>query len=150
MARTGLIAARLEQELAIERVLQNRAQALIREGPQLQGALAGRFQPLVGVSLGQTQDAETRAVAHFRMRLRFENVVYDLCGRRAHRLGPVNQARRSPFQMRLVALRAMFGISGVAVSGTAARMRSHTHTVMKDLDGRGGEVKRASKARPTS
>jgi hypothetical protein len=48
-----------------------------REGPQLQGALTGRFQPLIRVGLGQAQDAKTRAVAHFRMRLRFENAVYD-------------------------------------------------------------------------
>src|SRR5206468_1879617 len=47
----------IEQQLAVERVLQDGLQALIREGLELDRPLAGGFQPRSGVDLFQTQDA---------------------------------------------------------------------------------------------
>ena len=134
MVGAGLIAVRLERELAIERVLQDGAQALIRASLQLESALAGRFQPLVGVGFGQAQDAEARAISHLRMRLGFQNRTNHLCRGRADGFGPVNQARRSPFQMRLMTLGPVIGIGGVPVSGAAAQMGSDAHAIMEDLD----------------
>ena len=42
--------------------------------------------------------------------------------------------------MRLMAFRAMLGIGGMAVGGTAARMRSDTYTAVEDLDSRSCEA----------
>src|SRR5215475_8408898 len=67
MARTRASGSGIEQELAVQRSLQNRLQTLIGEGLQLDGALAGGFQPRLGVDLLQAQDAQTGAVSHFRM-----------------------------------------------------------------------------------
>ena len=69
MAWPGLLGFPARAGLPIQRVLQNRSQALIGEGLELQGALAGGFQTFVGVGFGQAQNAQTGAVTHLRMRL---------------------------------------------------------------------------------
>ena len=58
MLRAGLVLFRLEGQLAVEGALQDGAQAGIGAGLELQRALAGSFEPLVGVCLGQTQNPE--------------------------------------------------------------------------------------------
>ena len=59
---------RSEHELTVERAFENRFHALIGEGLELNGPLAGSFQSLLAIDLLQAEDPQSGAVAHFRMR----------------------------------------------------------------------------------
>ena len=99
----------------------------------MEGALAGGFQSWLGVDLLQTQDAQTGAVAHFRVRLALQDGTDDFGSGNANAFGPMNQSRRCPFQMRLVALGHRFGYGGMAISSGAAQVGSDARSTMEDL-----------------
>src|SRR5580693_5234906 len=69
MFRTGTIRLQREGGLPIQATLENRLQAGVGAGLQLDGALAGRFEPGGRVGLGQAQDSQTGPVADLGMRL---------------------------------------------------------------------------------
>jgi hypothetical protein len=124
----------IECGLPVERALQDRAQAGIGAGLQLQRTLTGRFEPLVGIGLGQAQDPEASAIAHLRMRLAGEDGTDDFgCGG-AHGFAPVNQAGRRPLDVSLVALRHVLKNGRVAVGCRAAGMGSDTLAAMEYFD----------------
>src|SRR6476620_6414095 len=93
MARAGRGGFRIKQRLTVERAFQNRFQTLIREGLELEGALAGGFQSWLGVDFLQTQDAQTGAVAHLRVRLALQDGTDDFGSGNANAFGPMNQSR---------------------------------------------------------
>ena len=46
----------------------------------MQGTLAGGFEPLFGISLGQAQDSETSAIFHLGMGIAGEDRTNHFCG----------------------------------------------------------------------
>lgn len=96
----------------------------------------------MAVGLGQAHDAQTSAVSHFGMRLALEDGAHGLCGRRARSgLGPMDEPRRCPLEMRLVTLGHVFAQNGVLVGSPAARMRGDAFAVVEDLNRCRGEAR---------
>jgi hypothetical protein len=133
MARAGRNGLRIEQELAVERALQNRFQTLIGEGLQLDGTLAGGFQSWLGVYSLQTQNTQAGTVTHLGVRLALQDGADDFSGGRADSFGPMNQPGRCPCQVRLVALGHMLRHGCMAIGGAATRVGSDSFSTMKDL-----------------
>src|ERR1700722_9308851 len=97
MFRAGPVRLQREGGLSIQTAFENRFQALVGAGLQLECALAGRFEPRMGVSFAEAHDAKTSPVAHLGMRPAFQNRAHHLGSGFAYRgFGPVNQPRRGP------------------------------------------------------
>src|SRR5580698_5102679 len=73
MFRARPLRLRRESGLSVQPAFQNRLQGLVRAGLQLQGTLAGSFQPWIGVGLAQAHDSQTSPVAHLGMGPTFQN-----------------------------------------------------------------------------
>ena len=69
--------------------------------------LAGEFQALRAVLIGQAQDAQRRAVTLLGMRLGADDVIDERAGGEPDGLAPVDQPRGRPLQVRPVGSRAM-------------------------------------------
>ncbi len=95
----------------------------------------------IGVGLAQAHDSQAGAIAHLGMRLAFEDRADHLRGGLAHGFGPVNQPRRRPLQMRLMALGHVLLNRGVPVSRGAAQMRGDALAEWKISTVRGGEAR---------
>jgi hypothetical protein len=120
MFGTGMGGLGFEQQLPVERVLQDGLQTLIREGLELDRPLAGGFQPRARVKLFQPQDAQAGPIPHLGARFALKNGLDHLGRRRPDPFGPVDQPRGRPFQVRLVALGHVFGHGGVPVGKAVA------------------------------
>ena len=82
---------------------------------------------------GQTNDPETRTVAHLRVRLVVHDALEKPRSVGADSLGPVHHPGGSPLQMRLVGTRTVFGNSdGVPVT-SRTQVGSHALTFMEQL-----------------
>jgi hypothetical protein len=135
MLRAGLLHFQFKYSLPVERSFQNRFQALVGVRVQQQGALAGRLQAYRGVSLGQAHDAQASAVTHLRMRLAFEDDPHQLRSRWAYIRGPVDQPRRRPLQVGLMAFGTVVVQRGRRMCHQPAAMGGDAHAMIEDLDG---------------
>ena len=77
------------QGLAVEPAFQYRLHTLIGAGSGGHGTRRRRFQPLVRIALPQSQNAQTRPVAHLRVGLTFQDGSEQLRRGRPHRLRPM-------------------------------------------------------------
>ena len=91
MLRAGAFRFRQEARLPVQPALKNRLQALIGTGLGCEGPLASRFQPRVGIGLGEAENAQTGAITHLRVGLVFQDSADDLGRRLPDAFPPMNQ-----------------------------------------------------------
>src|SRR5215472_13970139 len=138
VVRSRSITVQLKRWLLIESVPQDRFQARIRVDSQQQRSLASCLQPLCGESFRQAENAQAGPVSGFWMRLALQDGPHHFGRCRSDRSRPVDQARGSPFQMRLMTLGPMLVNGGSGIRDEAAWMRGNPHATVEDFHGGGG------------
>ncbi len=134
----GWAAMRQPERLLVERILQDRLHALIAARSGEQRPLGSGFHPLDRILGGKTDDAQAAAITHLRVRFVGQDAFKQPCCEWPDGFGPMHHPRRSPFQMRLMGLRAVLRIRHRLAPRARAQMRGHALALVKDLDRRGG------------
>ncbi len=121
----ALLFGSLWQGLLIQPGFQDRLDALVREGIDKEGPLAGGFKPFISIRLAKAHDAETRSKPLLRMRAAGHDRGKKIgCGR-ACLLGPADDSRRGPLKMPLVRLghvRFDRGVGSLEITSHMARL----------------------------
>lgn len=123
---------------AVELFIEHGFHAAVGVNGQETSPLGGGFQACMRVLIGQSQDAEARAIPLLGVRSRGHDLLDHFAGCGADGLGPFNQPRGRPLQMTLMRLGPMFVDGGGLVGDVTADMRSYPLAAMEDLHGRSG------------
>src|SRR5438093_5363129 len=126
------------QGLAVEAVREDRLHAPIARGAHGPRALTRLLDPRGVVAAGEAQEAEAGAEALLGMRAEREDLAHDGGRRWPDRLGPADEARRSPLRVAPMGVGPMRRLRREAVADVAAAMGGDAAAVAEDLDHRRG------------
>src|ERR1019366_1968671 len=118
---------------SIQRVLQDRLHALIATSLGEECPFRCGFHALPRVLLRQANDAETRAIAHLRVRLLVQDSLEQLGRVRTDAACPVHHSRWRPFQMGLMALGAVLVLGDRLTAPATAQVGSGPVALVEDL-----------------
>ena len=118
---------------AVQAVLENRFDTLIRTGSERKGTAAGGFKPLGARAFPQSHDASTRPEALLGMGARGENGFHHLRGGSPTVSCPTDQPLRGPFCLMTVSRGHVRGDRAVAALKARAQMARHTDPFVEEF-----------------
>ena len=125
-----------DDALLVQTVFQDRFQAAAGSRADRDGPLAGRFQTIVPVGLGEAQDAQARPVTVLRMSALPQNALHEGSVMRPDSRRPLDQAWRIPAEDRPVPRRHVRIDGSVPTASIAPDMAGDPHAAVKQFEGR--------------
>jgi hypothetical protein len=122
------------QRLLIEVVLKNRQHVSIAASAGKESAPAGGFDARIAVLLRESEQSQARAIAPLRVSAVAQNRFAECACAWAERLGPTQDAGRSPFCVSTVRARHVLGLGGAPAADEAAHVAGGTSAEVKNLD----------------
>ena len=127
------------QRLSLQALIEDRFDAAIGQGAEMQGPLTGGFEPGLTVDLGQTNDTQAGAESLFGVGARGHDVLHDQRALRADLARPIDDPAGGPFQITLVRLGTVLIHGGEFTALETALMGRDPFGFVKELYGRVGQ-----------
>ena len=124
----------------VETLFENRFDAFIGTGADLESPATGGFEPLGPVTLAQAHNAQARAEALLGMGTRLQNRFDHPRGCGTARGGPLNEALRGPLGILLVRLGHVSRHRGMATFEVGASVAGHAFALEQHFHHLGGEA----------